>query len=85
MGTVVVLFNGQILEHPKENDGTTNEDGDLDPGPEFLPFLIEGLVRFGGHQFLLVGDSGPDLFNCLLLHVGLGTQSRDGLDRTAPR
>jgi hypothetical protein len=85
MRAVVVLFNGQILDDTEDDDGTTNEDRDLDPRPQLLPFLIEGLVGLGGHHFLLVGDPSPDLFNGLLLHVSLGTQPGNGLDGTAPR
>jgi hypothetical protein len=83
VGTVVVLLDEHVLADPEDHDGAANEDGDLDPRPEFLPLLGVGLVGLGRHQFLLVGDPRPDLVDGLALHLGFGSQPGDGLDGPA--
>jgi hypothetical protein len=82
IGTVVVLLDERVFAHHQKTAGAGDKDGNLDPQPQFGPFLVVGLVGIGRHDFLLVGDSRPDLFDGLGLHLGLGTNLGDGLNRT---
>jgi hypothetical protein len=82
-GAVVVFLKDKILADTKENAGTTDEERNLDPGPQFRPFLIMRLMGVAGHDFLLVGHAGAKLGYSLGLHFGFGTQSRNSLDRAA--
>jgi len=79
---VVVFLDDPVLGHHQEGTGTANKERDLDPQPQLVPFLVVGFVGIGRHDLLLVGDSRPDLFDGLGLHLGLGTDLGDGLDRT---
>jgi hypothetical protein len=82
-GAVVVFLKDKILAHTKDDAGTTDEERNLDPGPQFAPFLRMRLVGVAGHDFLLVGNAGTELGHSLGLHLCFGTQSRNGLDRAA--
>lgn len=83
LGTVVVLLNDKILEDTKDDAGSTEKDGNLDPGPQFGPFFGMRFVGVGCHDFFLVGNTGADLGNGLLFHLLFSTQPRNGNDRSA--
>ena len=82
---VVVFLNGSVLGHHEEASRTTDKDGNLDPQPQLGPFFVEGFVGVCRRELLLVGDSCPNLFDGLGLHLGFGTDLWNGLDRTELR
>ena len=83
--SVVVLFEKKILGRGEDDDWSANEDGDLDPVPQFCPFFGVRLVWVFRHDFLLVGNSGTDLGDGFRLHLRFGSQTRNGADRSASR
>ena len=83
MRTVLVHFEEGILHQSKNDDWSTNKDGNLDPVPQFSPFFGMGLVGAGGHDFSLVGQTSTDLSNGFGFHFLFRSQTRDGEYRTA--
>ena len=82
IGTMVVFLDEPVLDHHHKAPGSGDKDGHFDPQPQLGPFFVVRLVGISRHDLLLVGDSCPDLFDGLGLHLGLGTDLGDGLDRT---
>ena len=77
---VVVFQDDHILGNGTNADGSADENGNLDPSPQFTPFFVERLVRVEFRQLLLVGNTSPDLSHGLAFHFLDGTQSRNGSD-----
>jgi len=80
VGTMLVLHGEHVLGHGECADWATDQDADLDPCPELLPFLRNGLVRVGGCQLLLVCDASTDLGGGLGPHLLWSSQAWDGAD-----
>ena len=79
----VVLFKQNVLDGGSDANGEANHEGDPHPLPHLDDLLFVRVAAAVGSEFLLVGNTGLDLFKSLRLHVGLGPGAWDGLSRSA--
>jgi hypothetical protein len=79
---VLVFQDDEILGNGTNTDGSADENGNLDPSPQFTPFFLQRLVRVEFRQLLLVGNTSADLSHGFAFHFFNGTQSRNGSNRS---